>query len=202
MPNHNWVKMVYKSAKISNIKLSAVERLEKLKQRYNCQDEIIEESLGGQAFTKAYKKYIYNKINEKVIEEWKESMEGKSSLERYREFKQKRGTIDHMYDNSRGSTLLAEARAGFLKTRKFRSRFDEIDPHCNVCGGVEVETLEHVILNSHEAAGSDDEAQKRLGLHEESTGRIMDETKRTLERWEKRSKYQSHPNQKRYCGNL
>ena len=87
MPNHKWVKMVYKSAKISNIKLSAVERLKKLQQKYNCRDETTAESLGGQASTKAYKKFVYNEINEKVIEDWKESIESKSSLRRYREFK-------------------------------------------------------------------------------------------------------------------
>ena len=186
MPNNKWPKMVYQSAKINNIMLAAVDRLGKLKQKFNCQDETIEESLGGQASTNTYKKYVYNKIDEVVLEEWKDNMESKSSLTRYRKFKQKRGTIEHIYDNSRGSTLLAEARAGFLKTRKFRSRFEEIDPHCSVCG--RVETLEHVILKCHEVASSDDEILIKLGLHEESTGRIIEETKRTLERWEKRSK--------------
>ena len=74
-------------------------------------------------------------------------MERKSSLRRHRKYKQKRGTIDLIYDNSRASTLLAEARAGFLKTKQFWSRFEEIDTCCNGCG--RVETVEHVILNCH-----------------------------------------------------
>ena len=39
-----------------------------------------------------------------------------------------------------------------------------------------METLEHVIQECHEVAGSHEEILKMLGLHEESTGRIIDET--------------------------
>ena len=56
--------------------------MEKLKQKFSYQVETIEESLGGKSSTNAYKKYVYNKIREKVVEEWKESIEGNSSLKR------------------------------------------------------------------------------------------------------------------------
>ena len=70
-------------------------------------------------------------------------------------------------------------------SRKFRSKFEELDPHGSVCG--RVETLEHFILECLEVTRGYDEIQKMLERHEESTGRIIEETKRTLERWEKRS---------------
>ena len=130
-----------------------------------------------------FKKEVTNKIKEKVHEEWIENMESKSSLGRYREFKRARGTIEHIYDNSRGSTLLAEPRAGFLMTRKFRSRFEDIDPRCETCS--RDETLEHVILNCCETTNSDEEVRKK---HEESTSGIIDETKRSLETWRRNSR--------------
>ena len=71
-------------------------------------------------------------------------------------------------------------------TRKFRSRFEDINPRCETCG--RDETLEHVILNCHEMANSDEEVRKKLGLHEESKRGIIDETKRSLERWERNSR--------------
>ena len=108
--------------------------MRKLTLRFDCQDIILERNDDGKAVRRTYNEDVTNKIYEKIHEEWNENMEGKSSLGRYRAFKSVRGTIEHIYHNSRGSTLLAEARAGFLMTRKFRSRFEEIDPRCETCG--------------------------------------------------------------------
>ena len=79
-------------------------------------------------------------------------MERKGSLERYQNFKQKRGTIydNHIHDNSRGSTLLAEAEASSPKTRKFRFSSEDIDPRGSECEGVG--TLVHVIVTKRRRA--------------------------------------------------
>lgn len=186
MPDTKWPKMIYNSARIKNLKLSAIERARNLCLIYNCLEHEANENLSGFALLKAHRKWVYDKVENYAHEEWINNMKRKSSLTRYRAHKQKRGTIDHIYDNSRGSTLLAEARAGFLKTRKFRSRFEEIEPDCTTCG--REETLEHVLLECLDETDSDIEIQKKLGLHEDSTREIINETKRILERWEKHSR--------------
>ena len=149
MADDRWPKMILKSAQINNIKLTAVERMKQLKWRLHCEEkDLVGYNTSGAAL-KAYKKYVFAKIKETAHEEWKQNMENKSSLVKYQAFKRERGAIEHIYDNTRGSILLAEARVGFLKTREFRSRFEEIDPDCGSCG--EVETSEHVLLNRREA---------------------------------------------------
>ena len=49
---------------------------------------------------------VENRIMAVTDEEWIEGVIGKSSLMRYREFKRNRGTFDHTYDNTRGSTRI------------------------------------------------------------------------------------------------
>ena len=186
MADNRWPKMIYKSAQINNIKLTAVERMRQLKWRFLCEEKDLTGYSTSRAALNAYKKYVFAKIKETTHEEWIQNMKNRSSLARYRAFKSECGTIEHVYDNTRGSTLLAEARAGFLKTRKFRSRFEEIDPNCESCG--EVETLEHVLLNCREVTNSDEEIMKKLGLHDNSMRSIIDETKRSLERCERHSR--------------
>ena len=51
-------------------------------------------------------------------------MPKKKTLSRYREFEEVRGTIEHLYENTKGSRLLADARAGFVQSR---SRFSNIN---------------------------------------------------------------------------
>ena len=80
-----------------------------------------------------FRKNVDDRIKAFTDEEWKEGMESKSSLEEYRQFKINRGIIDHVYDNSRGSTLLASARADFLNTNSFRARFEGGGRRRQVC---------------------------------------------------------------------
>ena len=114
-------------------------------------------------------------------------MESKSSLEKYRQFKINRGTIDHVYDYSRGSTLLASARAGFLNTNSFRARFERGDGKCVLCEN-HTETLDHVIMECGEVQDMEIEIRKRFGLRVDSTSGIVEQTKRNLERWERATK--------------
>ena len=132
----------------------------------------------------AYKKYIGETIKKSLDETWRGNMAEKNTLSRYRSFKKDRGTIDHLYDNSRGSRLLANARAGCLQTRKYRSRYTDIEVTCPKCEREE-ETLEHVILECENPPDAEYMVRKRIGLHEDSTPQAITTTKRTLEKWEK-----------------
>lgn len=186
MPNTSWPKIMLEMTKICNINTAAHSRMLELKQQYNCQDINVLNRFNGQANMTKFKSDIEHKITETQHQNWCEGMSSKSSLTRYRDYKNKRGIIEHLYDNSRGSTLLASARAGFLRTRIFRSRFEDIDTVCTVCR-TGPETIGHIILECQELADSDKEVRIRLGLHEESKPHIVERTKRTLERWERHS---------------
>ncbi|XP_018497356.1 uncharacterized protein LOC108865136 [Galendromus occidentalis] len=184
MPDERWAKRMLTMISINNAKIKAVERMKTLSLKYECDKIVVKRSGAGGACLNTFKKSVEKKIRDLVHQEWRDGMNEKSSLARYRKHKQQCGTIDHIYDNSRGSVLLAQARAGFLRTRKFGSRFEEIDPICRICG--QEESLEHVLMACQEETCGDDEIQKRLGLHEESERRVINDTKRILERWERR----------------
>ncbi|KAH6920311.1 hypothetical protein HPB50_028700 [Hyalomma asiaticum] len=88
---------------------------------------------------------VRQRLREKETDTWQRSSETKSSLALYRSEK-----LDirrePFYDNSKGNALLAEARAGVLRTRLWRVRFTEgIVATCAICESAD-ETLRHVTL--------------------------------------------------------
>ncbi|MDJ1305930.1 MAG: hypothetical protein MRQ09_06910, partial [Candidatus Midichloria sp.] len=87
---------------------------------------------------------IKKKVKATERDRWVEGMQTKTALEKYRLHK----TVivkESLYDNSRGSSLLFEARTGVLRTRMYRAKYQEIDTVCGACGE-EDETAEHLIL--------------------------------------------------------
>ncbi|KAH7979776.1 hypothetical protein HPB49_010969 [Dermacentor silvarum] len=72
----------------------------------------------------------------------------KSSLALYRVHKTTI-SVERLYDNSAGSALLFETRAGALRTKVYRRRFDQsVDDstvQCRACGDDE-ENIEHIVL--------------------------------------------------------
>ena len=124
----------------------------------------------------SFRKAVNDGIKTFTDEECKGRTESKSSLVRYRQFKLNRGTIDHIYDNSKGSTPLASARARFLNTNSFRARFEGGDGKCVLCG------------HHTEVRGMEIEIRKRLGPHEDSMSETVEQTKRNLERWDRATK--------------
>ncbi|KAH7986799.1 hypothetical protein HPB49_026688 [Dermacentor silvarum] len=89
---------------------------------------------------------VRRRVKEAETTIWSKEMESKSTLELYRG--NKRGIIaECFYDNSIGSSLLFEARAGALRTLVYRSRFQDTGmcTKCRLCGA-EAETQEHLIL--------------------------------------------------------
>ncbi|KAH7958035.1 hypothetical protein HPB51_027981 [Rhipicephalus microplus] len=57
---------------------------------------------------------------------WRIGMTKKSALEIYRTFKQEI-TKERIYDNTRGSSLLFEARTGVLRTKTYRAKYEGVD---------------------------------------------------------------------------
>ena len=135
---------------------------------------------------RGYKKYIDEAIAAKLDEMWREGMADKTTLTRYRNHKKARGITEHLYDNTSGSRLLANARAGCLQTRKYRSRYKGFDATCQKCG-IQEETLEHVLLECENPPQAETIIQIKLGLHDESTPKIIANTKKMLEDWEKKN---------------
>ncbi|KAH7987025.1 hypothetical protein HPB49_026123 [Dermacentor silvarum] len=99
---------------------------------------------------------------------WSKEMESKSTLELYRG--NKRGiNAECFYDNSIGSSLLFEARAGAMRTIVYRSRFQDtgMSTKCRLCGA-EAETQEHLILRCaglQIAPAEDTDLPRALGFH-------------------------------------
>ncbi|XP_077545284.1 uncharacterized protein LOC144158338 [Haemaphysalis longicornis] len=120
--------------------------------------------------------------------EWRGLASAKPSLEVYCTHKEdiRRETL---FDNSRGSGLLAEARGGVLRTRVWRARFTTgLSTTCALCGGAE-ETIAHVVVNCPDIlpAARTTAVHVALGFAEEKTeterGEVVEVTKRRLEHW-------------------
>ena len=92
-----------------------------------------------------------------------------------------------IYDNERGSTLLALARAGMLPTRKYRSKFRRIQSHCLRCG-MEDETTQYVLLECTPHHFNEEELPKKLGLLEELGRGEVGKAKELLLRWERETR--------------
>ena len=74
-----------------------------------------------------------------------EEKESKTTLELYSRCKKKIGE-EQIYENDFNSVLLYRCRSNTLKL-KWRNRFAGGDEICDLCGGSEVETLEHFLLD-------------------------------------------------------
>lgn len=187
MDNHRWPKKVIDMIEMCNIKVQFTKRVRELIARFECEGLERDPETSEYIRPDRYVKLLGGHIKDVTNNEWNESMKHKTSLSNYRSYKKERGVVEHYYDNSRGSTLLACARAGFLKTKSFRVRLEEgLDTTCSKCG-IKPETLNHVVMecNDNDDTDCEIEIQKRLGLHETSTKVMVNDTKRVLERWEK-----------------
>lgn len=119
--------------KIMNLRSKACTWEQGLRDKYGCEDIDIPRTK-GKADLRVYKRLMVKQVNDTEDDERKRGMESKPSRRRYKDFGVYRGTIGHIYDNTRGSTLLAGVQAGFLRTSDFRSRFE----NCQICDAPEV----------------------------------------------------------------
>ncbi|KAH7982632.1 hypothetical protein HPB52_006212 [Rhipicephalus sanguineus] len=132
---------------------------------------------------------VWLKVHEVETTAWRDSAATKSSLEIYRGEKPEIST-ERIYDNSRGSALLAEARVGVLRTRLWRARFTEgLAKTCALCGGSD-ETLSHVVLECCEIRPPAGTAALPIALGFSVEGgelrKVVEVTKRRLEYWWRR----------------
>uniref|UniRef100_A0A6G5AH09 Putative tick transposon n=1 Tax=Rhipicephalus microplus TaxID=6941 RepID=A0A6G5AH09_RHIMP len=126
---------------------------------------------------------------------WRMGMIKKSALETYRTFKQEIAR-ERIYDNTRGSSLLFEARTGVLRTKTYRAKYEGVDTVCSACGEEE-ETAEHLIMfcKGLHPIVQDDGAEffKALGFRDRE-GKIdfkrVDLTRRRLSDWWLKSRHE------------
>lgn len=97
------------------------------------------------AATAGSRKEVHERVQSAETRKWQEACQQKSSLAVYcREKTEIRR--EWLYDNSKGSGLLAEARCGVLRTRTWRARFTaNLAKTCALCDSAE-ETTEHVVV--------------------------------------------------------
>ena len=184
MDEHRWPRMVLSMMASESIYTEAIKRLKYLKIRFGCSDIPMEFKETNEAKIELFNRNVKKRIREKQEEIWREAMNSKSSLEFYREYKIRGATPHGLYENSRGSALMALARAGMLPTRRHRSRYQQIDPLCLKCGRVE-ETIPHIIMKCLPHQDQAKELARRMGLTGEPDGGRWRDTKRTLEGWER-----------------
>lgn len=183
MDHTRWPKMVLTATEITNTKLKARERLKKLRAVFDLNDLALARSTSGTPMWNTFRKDLKTRVEGKLDSTWKKNMESKSTLGVYRRFKETRGLEKGLYDNSRGSRLLALTRAGMLNTRMRQyAREPSINMNCSKCGAPE--TDKHVVLECEEGKYSQREFPCRLGLHPDATSKDLKRTKEILTRWE------------------
>ncbi|KAG0415257.1 hypothetical protein HPB47_007590, partial [Ixodes persulcatus] len=91
---------------------------------------------------------IRKRVREEEAARWAETAKSKSTLYMYHRYKHEISAETRLYDNSLGSRLLFESRAGGLRTQVYRRRFDQTveSAACRVCGQAD-ETIEHIVLS-------------------------------------------------------
>ena len=153
-----------------------------LKEKYGCTDIPLEYWEDLTPKLKRYNNAVRTRIQEKLTGSWKEGMNSKPSLSLYKEHKERGVTAPGLYNNNRGSALMALARAGMLPTRTHKAKYQSIDPICQKCGR-EAETIPHIIMKC-EPQAEPEEIARRLGLTEGGHGGTWRETRQTLVTWE------------------
>ncbi|KAG0417126.1 hypothetical protein HPB47_005871 [Ixodes persulcatus] len=90
---------------------------------------------------------VRSRVREREVFQWFEAAQAKPTLLVYSKNKQLIAAETLLYDNSLGSRLLFEARAGALRTLVYRERFDPkvVSTMCRACRE-EPETVEHLVL--------------------------------------------------------
>ena len=112
MPETRWPRAILEMIKIQKFDTKTCSKIEELKSRYDCDTLQIEYNEQGKALLGIYYRQLDERIKARQEIDWVNGMADKSLLEMYRCHKESRTSAVHIYDNSRGSALLALARAG------------------------------------------------------------------------------------------
>lgn len=163
LPRTQWARRVFEYLSATCMRTDWTRRVYHIEKKYGFFGEKIE----ADTATK-WSIEVRRRVKEAETTIWSKEMESKSTLELYRG--NKRGiSAECFYDNSIGSSLLFEARAGALRTLVYRSRFQDTGmcTKCRLCGA-EAETQEHLILRCaglQTAPAEDTDLPRALGFH-------------------------------------
>lgn len=143
MSRERWARRVFDHLSATCLRTKWTKRLYNLEKKYG----FFRTPIRAESET-VWKQRATLQIKEEEEAEWRRSSADKSTLATYCEYKTVIG-VERMYDNSPGSALLFEARAGALRTLVYRRRFD-VDNQvqaalCRACGATE-ETMEHIVM--------------------------------------------------------
>ncbi|XP_018495406.1 uncharacterized protein LOC108864378 [Galendromus occidentalis] len=101
MPSHRWPKAILEAMKTCNIFSEAYKRMKHLSRLYECEFDEAQHVESEERHWRAFRNDVSECIRTFTDREWRENMETKPSLKRYRQHKMNRGTIDHVYDNTK-----------------------------------------------------------------------------------------------------
>uniref|UniRef100_L7M0D4 Putative tick transposon n=1 Tax=Rhipicephalus pulchellus TaxID=72859 RepID=L7M0D4_RHIPC len=141
MRRARWARRVFEYLSATCMRTDWTRRIYQLEKKYGFFAEAISTETASKWAVE-----VRLRVREAEDTQWRKAMEAKSTLECYRKHKESISG-SRFYDNSAGSSLLFEARAGALRTLEYRRRFDNtfVSSLCRVCG-VETETQEHLVL--------------------------------------------------------
>lgn len=140
MAPHRWARRVFAYVHQKCIRTAWTKRVQHLRNKFGFfANEVRADTARGWA------RLVGAQVQQQEQESWRKAMEKKDTLQLYRRCKPDI-KVERLYDNSTGSALLFEARAGALRTLEYRSRFDAsvTSTLCRACGE-EAETTEHVV---------------------------------------------------------
>ena len=121
---------------------------ERLRAKYKCEDISLQCDTSGRPLSNLYNRKIRESILEVQTEIWKQNMIAKSSLELRGKGRTSRGVPSDLYDDRRGSALLALSRVVMVPTRTLEMSSGS-DKTCLRCGIYEV-TVKHIIFECND----------------------------------------------------
>ena len=143
MNDNRWARRLFRYTSLTGIRTQWTARVYTLRRKFGFFAKPVKASTEC-----GWARAVQEQVREEENEQWRKAMRSKATLTVYRSCKNEIEK-ERMYDNSGGSGLLFEARAGALRTLVYRRRFDEnIDDTsamCRVCGQEE-ETIPHLVL--------------------------------------------------------
>lgn len=186
MNDERWARRLFRYMAFKGVRTQWCNRLYHLRRKFGFTTSPIEVGPPHKITEK-----VRSRVKEEERAHWQTAMHQKSTLELYRNHRQDIGRM-RVYDNSSGSTLLFEARAGALRTLLYCRHYDSTPEvqaaKCRACGDHE-ESMEHLVLHCHKLrppARVNATIQQALGF-EDGVDNAMDvhTTKERLQLWQR-----------------
>ncbi|CAN7977958.1 unnamed protein product, partial [Ixodes persulcatus] len=138
-----WARRLFMYTHLTGLRTRWQKRLLQLEHKYGFFSDPVEASS-----EREWASEVKKKVRDNEAQQWLRDALTKTTLQVYLTHKTTIASEALLYDNSLGSRLLSEARAGALRTLVYRRRFDATvtSSACRVCGGYD-ETVEHVVLD-------------------------------------------------------